>query len=213
MKQNRLFMKVAFVSLIALIALACNALAGGITPPSSPVVAATSKFNTGATDAPLSTETGNSATPMPVNIGETVQIGSLEITVLKFDNHNLIVPGGKKYFYAKSGYAFLDLGVIVKNTNSGNPINLAWNTIYIAEENGKVWAPTFADVKVGASEIDPFTIGINTQITKDLLTKTVEFGGSDVYMRLIYVVDNKDQTVLFGVADSPQTKIESKRKK
>jgi hypothetical protein len=202
-----------FILFTALFVLACTggALASTATPVPTNTPPATNTPLSTSTPLPPPTETAIPPTPTPVEVGQVVKYGSLEITLLVADGHTLIVPGGKTYYYAKNGGAFLDLGVLVKNTDPGNPVKINWNQVYIVEENGDAWAPAFADVKISNSKIDPDSIGINTAMTKALSETAVEFG-DDTYMRLIYVVKNINQTILFGIEGSPQTKIEFTKK-
>ena len=205
--------RVIFILLGTMCVLACATLTGGVDATSVPTNANfPTKTSLPARISTVSpTETEIPPTPSPVEVGQAVSYGSLEITVLIADGHTLIVPGGKVYYYAKHGGAFLDLGVLVKSADPSNPVKINWNQVYVVEENGDAWAPGFADVKISKNKLDPFGIGINTEMTKALSESAIEFG-DDTYMRLIFVVKNVDQTILFGIEGSPQTKIEFSKK-
>jgi hypothetical protein len=204
MNKNRAFKQVVFVSFVTLILLACGggALAATATslPPNPPTPANTATAK--PTSTPLPTATEIPATPTPAPVGVPIKYGSLEITLLAVATHDLIVPGGNFYWYSNPGDTYLDLGVLVKNTDPGNPVKIQWNQVYIVDANNDVWSPTFGDIKMVESgkKEDPFSVGINTELDSNAF---VEFD-KDTYMRLIYyTAKDTKATLFFGIEGSP----------
>lgn len=166
-------------------------------PTESPTLAPTETLTPQPTDTSTPT-----IVPTPAKVGAAVAYGSLEITVIGVTTHDLIVPGGQYYYYPTDRTKiFLDLGVLVKNLDAGNPVSLKWKNVFITEADGTSLYPAFADIKtveVG-SKYDPFKIGIATQISgEDDLTFD-----KHTYLRLIYIVAKK-QTILFAIGNSPE---------
>jgi hypothetical protein len=154
------------------------------------------------TRTPRPTKTNIPPTPTPASIGSSVIYDSLEITVLDVATHSQIVPGGLYYYYSKPGFTFIDLGVLVKNLNPGQPVKVAWSYIYVTEAGGKSWYPLYGDFKQvdSGKTYDPFNIGVKTEING---SSTMTFD-NDTYLRLIYyVTDDPNQTILFNIEDSP----------
>lgn len=196
-------LRVLILAAIAVVPSACGGQA-------SPVPAATLVPTLTATLTPLPTETltpqpTSTSTPTPVPtpaaVGDAVQYGSLEITVIKTGTHDLIVPGGLYYYrLADAKNIFLDLGVLVKNQDPGHAVSVTWKDVAITQADGTSRSPAFADTKMldAGSQYDPFRIGISTQASEDAIVLFEK----DTYLRLIYVV-GKNQALLFGIEDSP----------
>ena len=160
-----------------------------------------------ATHTPTSTPTRTptpTKTPVPTAaaVGDTVPFGSIEITVLKVDHHDFIVPTGYGGWRPKDATKmFLDLGVLVQNLDPAHPVSAMWKDVAITEANGESSAPVFADsvTMEPGSDYDPFRIGISTMVASDRMTVSLE---KDTYLRLIYVVA-RNQTIVFQIQDSP----------
>jgi len=208
--------KISFIILVSILILACSG--GGLAaatstpmPTNTPLPTATNTPNPTATPKPTETPLPTATPfPTPAPLGETVQYGSLEITVFDVITHDLIVPGGQYYWYTPEGYIFIDVGVLVKNTNPASPVSVEWGYIGIEESNGDAWYPGFADTKAvsSGSQVDPFSISIATEVEPDDVVVFEE----DTYMRLIFVVvDDPGQGILFGIEDSPMITFQLKK--
>ena len=204
--SKSLVIKISLLVFVSIIILAC---AGGsiaaATPTSIPTETPlpTNTPKPTATPRPTSTPRPTATlVPTPAPIGESVQYGSLEISVLDVITHDLIVPGGLYYWYTPEGYIFIDVGVFVKNSNPSNPVTVKWGNVGVKESNGDAWYPGFADTKAVSSgtQVDPFSIGISTEVEPDDVVVFEE----DTYLRLIFVVvDDLEQDILFGIENSP----------
>ena len=204
-----LFVKVCLFFGLLLIILACQvdsfaAPTATPVPTNTPIPTITFTPEPTSTPRPTSTPKPTATTsPTPAPIGETVTYGSLEITLLQVTTHDLIVPGGKYYWYSKSGQTFIDLSVLVRNLKPGNPVTVTWDKIYIVDVNGDSWYANFGEAKtvVAGRKVDPYTFGINNEVTG---SAELDFD-NDTYLRLIYYTfyDPK-KPVFFGIADSPQ---------
>jgi hypothetical protein len=208
MKTNRVAPILAVCLLFAL-TLAC---AVGATPTPTPVPPTNTPFPTDtATPVPTPTRTPlptRTPRPTPAPIGSAVHYKSLEITVLNVINRPSVhfgdVAGNfEKFFEPLEGHFLIDVAVLVRNQNPGNPVSFKWENVFVVEANGDAWYPVWGTIKTFPSEktLDPYTLGLNsTQLRGD---DTIQFDGY-TYMRLIFSVsDNPNQTILFGIEDSP----------
>ena len=170
-----------------------------VAPTSTPTVAPSPTKT--ATPQPTDTSTPT-VVPTPASLGDSVPYRSLTITLVKATTHDLIVPGGLYYYRPKDRKdIFLDLGVLVQNSQPGKSVSVQWKDVRVLQEDGTFSYPGFADVetKEPGTDFDPFKIGIATPA---LGAGMVEFT-KDTYLRLIFVIGKK-QTVLFTIEDSPQ---------
>jgi len=144
----------------------------------------------------------NTPEPTPATIGEIIQFGPLEITLLQVENHSQIVPGGYYSYYAKPGNIFVELGVLVRNT-AATPVSMYMKNIYIVEENGDKWFASFGTsriVEVG-KRFNPI-ISIRLSDIANTGEENISFE-KDTYLRLIYYVKD-NQALRFGILNSPQ---------
>jgi len=144
----------------------------------------------------------NTPEPTPATIGEIIQFGPLEITLLQVENHSQIVPGGYYSYYAKPGNIFVELGVLVRNT-AATPVSMYMKNIYIVEENGDKWFASFGTsriVEVG-KRFNPI-ISIRLSDIANTGEENISFE-KDTYLRLIYYVKD-NQSLRFGILNSPQ---------
>lgn len=217
MKQNRTYKQIVFILVIALSVLACVGGALGATatpvPTNTPEATNTPVPTNTATAEPTSTPrptaTAIPPTPTPAPIGVSVLYDSLEITLLDVVKHSHIVTGGSYYYYSKPGETFIDMAVRVRNLKPGNPVRVQWSYVYIVEEKGS-WYPLYGVLRkvTDGKEYDPFNIALGTEIQGESF---VEFD-NDTYLRLIYyVADNPEQTILFGIQDSPLIRFQLKK--
>jgi len=183
-----------------LLILACN---GGATPApvSQPTVAAApTEAQLEATSTPEPTATEVPATPTPAPVGVPVKSASYEVTVIGANKLERLYPGGTLLYTAKAGKIIVDVGVKVTNL-TGSSASVKWGNVYVVENNGDAWYPSWGSYKESGKKIDPFSLGISDKTTNkdDLIT----FSG-DIYLRLIFVVtDNAPTTFVFGFEDSP----------
>jgi hypothetical protein len=149
---------------------------------------------------PTSTPT---ETPKPVlaALGESVKLRGLEITVLEVATHSHIVTGGYYSYYSKEGEIFLDVAVLVRNTETV-PVTVEVGDIYIVEETGDSWYSNFSslrNVEVGRKFNPMATLKLEETISSYTKIKFEQ----DTYLRLVYYV-KQNQQVLFGIQNSPQ---------
>ena len=211
-----LFVKTGLLLGLFLVILACQ-VGSFAAPTATPVPTNTTLPTDTSTPEPTSTPRPTSTPkptatiqPTPAPVGETVTYGSLEITLLKVTTHDLIVPGGKYYWYSKSGQTFVDLGVLVRNLEPGNPVTVTWDEIYIVDVNGDSWYANFGDTKMvdTGTKVDPYSIGINDEVTGGAMLNF----DNDTYLRLVYYTFNDpEKPVFFGIANSPQMTFTIKR--
>ena len=181
---------------------AAPSLTPTLTPTSTPQPTSTST----STPTPKPT---NTPEPTPASIGETIKFGSLEITLLQIETHSHVVPGGYYYYYAKAGYIFVELGVLVRNTGA-TPVQMRMKNIYIIDENGDKWFANFGTsktVEVGRS-FNPITISLSDYVNSGEEIITFE---KDTYLRLIFSA-KENQSLFFGMQNSPQFTFDVKKK-
>ena len=210
MKQFRTLKEVMLLLFVVLIVLACNggAVAATVTPfptiPPTPTDTATPR----PTSTPRPTLTEIPPTPTPATLGVPVKYKSLEITVLDVKNLESVhfgdVSSGWETFYKPlPGKFLIDVGVLVRNLNPGNPVRMDWMNVYIVEESGDAWYPGWGSMKTVSADkkIDPFTIGLSsTSIDGE---DAIDFD-NDTYMRLIFsVAADPEKEILFAIERSP----------
>jgi len=217
MKQNRTYLQIIAALVIALSISAC--VGGSLLATATPVPTNTRE----ATNTPLPTNTVTPKptftarptatkippTPTPAPIGVSVIYDSLEITVLDVVTHSQIVTGGRYYYYSKPSETFIDMAVRVRNLKAGSPIRIQWKYIYIVEPKG-TWYPLYGVTRRmdSGKEYDPFNIAIDFEVNGE---NVVEFD-DDTFLRLIYyVADDPEQTLLFGIENSPQISFQIKK--
>jgi hypothetical protein len=149
---------------------------------------------------PTSTPT---ETPKPVlaALGESVKLRGLEITVLEVATHSHIVTGGYYSYYSKEGEIFLDVAVLVRNTETV-PVTVEVGDIYIIEETGDTWYSNFSglqSVEVGRQFNALATLKLEKNISR---YEKIQFQ-KDTYLRLVYYT-KQNQHILFGIQNSPQ---------
>jgi len=151
--------------------------------------------------------------PTPASIGDKVKFDYLpiEVTVLWAQTHSHIVPGGYYYYYAKTGYTFVELGVLVRNTGT-KPLNIHTKNIYLFQDTGSTtnFTPSFSASKTVDVDqrFDPLSLKISDSTNTGEENISLE---NDTYLRLIfYVKDNHN--FLFGILNSPQITIDVKNK-
>jgi len=174
------------------------------TPSAAPTLTPT--FTSTATPKPTFNSTSiptptSSPEPTPASIGEIIKFGTLEITLLQVETHSQIVPGGNYYYYAKKGYIFVELGVMVRNTTE-SPVQMHLRDIYVVDERGSQWFASFGaskTVDVGKS-YNPIYIDLSDTLNTG--NENISFE-KDTYLRLIFSV-NKNQSLLFGIQNSPR---------
>jgi hypothetical protein len=172
--------------------------APSLTPTFTPTF--TPQPTSTSTPSPTPTPT-NSPEPTPAFVGGTINYGALEITLLHVETHSHIVPGGYYYYYAKSGYIFVELGVLVRNTGT-TPIKMYMKNIYIVDENGDKWFANFGTsktVEVGKS-FNPISLSLSDDVNSG--EENISFE-KDTYLRLIFSAKD-NQSLLFGIQNSPQ---------
>jgi len=183
-----------------------------LTPTCTPTLTPTSTPTSTLTPTPTPRPT-NTPTPTPAAIGNKVKFDYLpiEITVLWAQTHSHVVPGGSYYYYAKTGYTFVELGVLVRNTET-KPVNMVMKDIFLLQDNDSTttFFPYFSASKT--VEVDTRFAPLSLKIPDTLNTgnENISFE-KDTYLRLIfYVKDNHD--FFFGILNSPKITIDVKNK-
>lgn len=187
-------MKIAFVSIITLVALACNAIASlGATATPAPTNTPVATATPAATNTPLPppTETEIPATPTPAPVGAPVDGGNFEFTIRKVAKLERMSPGGV-VFTPKAGYMIVDMEIYIKN-KSESELTIPWNTVYILEDNGDKWMPWFGSYKETDTSLG---IGVRVYDNDEFVFM------SEAYVRAVYIVKD-NRTVWFGVGNSP----------
>lgn len=170
----------------------------------------TPTFTPTFTPSPTSTSTAtprptNTPEPTPASIGETIPFGSLEITLVQVDTHSHIVPGGYYYYYAKEGYVFVEVGVLVRNSGA-TPVQMRMKNIYIIDENGDQWFSVFSaskTVEIGRS-FNPISISLSDIVNSG--EENISFE-KDTYLRLIFS-SKVEQHLLLAIRNSPRFAID-----
>lgn len=211
--QNKFNWLVPFVVFVMII-LACS---GGslATPTAVPTVTPT----TAPSKTPLPTNTPRPTStprptetqiPTPAPVGEPVLGEGIEITVVDAYDRDRIYPGGSYLYTPNPGYMIIDMGVRIRNLNPGQTVSVPWNQVYVLEDNGDGWYPIWGSSKFVESgkTYDPFSIGISSnQIDGD---EIISFE-NDAYLRLVYIVTDSNQHILFGIGASPKIELTLKK--
>ena len=216
MKTNTLLptiSKISSIILVAVVIMACQigsfaaatatpAPTNTLVPTSTPTPKPTLTKRPTLTPLPTST-----TVPTPAAVGEPVLLDSnIEITVIDAFDRDRIYPGGEYLYTPKQGYILVDMGVRIRNLNPGKTVSVPWQQVYILEDNGDSWYPLWGSAKMVESDktIDPFTIGISSNEVDGNELINIE---NDVYLRLIYIVQESNQQILFGIKNSPQIEL------
>lgn len=210
LRESRLGRILPFVMIIVFI-LACSGGAAPTAeePPAEPPAAVQPTNTTQPTEQPTNTPRPTStpmptetAIPTPAGMGEPVVGEGIEITVVDAFDRDRIYPGGEYLYTPNPGYLIIDMGVYIRNLNPGQTVSLPWNQVFILEDNGDAWFPIWGKEKVVGSgdTYDPFNIGISSvQLDGDT---EISFDG-DLYMRIVYIVRDSNEQILFGIGESP----------
>lgn len=202
---------IIYVLLFALIFTGCGPgqLFGPTVTPTSTATATPTNTPTPSptfTLTPTATPT-ETATPTPIpEMGKPLYNENWEVTVIKVVFRERINTTFT-FYTPKKGYAFIDIGLKVKNLNpSANPSTLASNSI-IVDENGQSWSPVFwGDLpKNSAEEIDPFVVGIYAYGSGgSLKSNTIDIEGES-YLRFIFLVKDTSlgKSIGFKFEDLP----------
>jgi hypothetical protein len=194
--------KIGLLIFISALLQACGGKAQPATtlPPRStytPTAIVTSTMAPTSTPVPTATDIPTS-TPAP--LGKVVRNGSLEITVMDVNRHDNLIPGNGYRYWAKTGYIIIDLIVKLQNTGS-DPASLKWSDLYVIDGSGY-----HRDLLFGGSQkaskkerVNPLAIDY-----QDVNGRTEITVSDTVYMRAIFIITDKpQQSVLFGIGDSP----------
>ncbi len=159
------------------------------------------------TETPIPTET---PFPTPAAVGEAVAGDGVEITVVEAYERDRLYPGGEYLYRPNAGYLIIDVGVHIKNMNPGSPISIPWNSVYVLEDNGDSWMPIYGSVEYVSSgeSFDPLTIGISSDYVDENGSIETE---DDAYLRLIYLVADSNEHILFGIGNSGQVELTLKK--
>ena len=134
-------------------------------------------------------------------MGDSVSGENVTITVVEAFDRERIYPGGSYSYTPNPGYLIIDMGVRLENLTPGKTVSIPWNQVFVLEDNGDGWYSIWGSLKkVGSGDTyDPFNIGINSEQLdgQELIT----FDG-DVYLRLINIVRESNEHILFGIGDS-----------
>lgn len=207
MKQKDTFKQVVFMLAVASMVLACSGGALAATATPVPTNTATPAPTNTATATPKPTKTPvPTATlePTPAPMGEVVRSEFYEADVLSAKELRRVYMGDY-YYYPRDNEMFIELVVRVSNL-TGSETNVPWKNIYVIEESGDGWYPSWGGYQAVAAgkTVEGSNIGVNDTLDG---TGTVDFK-EDAILRLIWFISKKDKTtVLFGFADSPNIKV------
>ena len=178
---------------LALLIFALASLACSFGAPAEP----TETPEPTATDTPLPTSTSeptftpkptSTSTPVPTptsipEIGKPISSAIWEITVIDAMYRTRIYPGGGYYYDPNPGYMFIDIGLRAKSLSSSST-SVFSSDIVIVDENGDEWPALWSGEKDATSgEVDPFTIGMNSNLDEDIDIST------EKYLRLVFVLN------------------------
>ncbi len=214
--MTRNFNKILFVLVVAVFVLACNALAGGNQPAaevppteefSAPPVVEETQAPPEPEPAPVETEAPTEAPPAEAPsgaVGDTITGDLYEVTVTDARELKRVYMGNY-YYYPKDGQMFVEIIARVSNL-SGSEAAVPWENIYVEEENGDAWYPTWGGYKAVAAgkKVDGASISVN-QITDG--KEEVKFD-EDAVFRMIWFVnrDTNKTSLMFYFAN--QAKVE-----
>jgi hypothetical protein len=146
----------------------------------------------------IPTEPKPAATFPVVPMGQVVHYKNLEIDLVDVTGHDLIYTGNDLAWYPNAGQRIIDLAVSVRNSGPFHQVN--WNDMGITESNGSQWYANFSGFKEvdTLSGVDPFGIKISETNGTDFATFS-----RLTYLRLVFFVDDRPQTILFQIENSP----------
>ncbi|MEW6403603.1 MAG: hypothetical protein AB1649_17545 [Chloroflexota bacterium] len=210
-KKGTILIAAPILVLFAL-TLACSAsappepTATSVPPSDTPAPTAT------ATPVPTSTRTPRptpTLEPTPAPVGVAVRSHSFEVTVLKARIlQGGVYTGDGYYWTANPGYMFIELVVKAAALTTGIIERVPWSEVYIVEDDGGAWYPMWGGFKVVeiGQQLDPSAISVSAVDDGEEL---ISFGSdSDLYLRVIYIVIEKQPTILqFGFADAPMIEV------
>lgn len=195
------FIKIGLLIIVSVVIQACGKTpaTATFTPQPTPTSLPADTSTPEPTSTPQPTATVL-PTAIPAVLGEAVQSGSLDITVLDVLRHDHIIPGGMYYYTANPGFLIIDLEVKVHNSGS-SPVTITWNDLHVVDESGRAAHTKWAgSQKAGNKEkVNPLKIDYHDVDGSEIIPFS-----DTVYMRVIFVITDKPlQTVLFGIKDSP----------
>lgn len=164
-----------------------------------PTLKSTSTPRPTSTSRPTATKIPSTA--IPASLGEVVKYKSIEISVLDVYRHDNLIPGNGYRYWAQDGYMIIDLVVKVQNTGP-TPASIKWGDAYVIDYTDSSSDLIFAGSRSAAKKekVDPLSIDYNV-VDETASIKIID----TVYLRIVYIISEKpEQTVFFGIADSPQ---------
>ena len=198
--------KMLFLFLTPMIAvnLACAGLAATPEPSNTPLPTATATQKPTSTPIPTATEIPPTATAVPIKIPAINE--QYEVTVLYARYFGKVFSGGFEYTPMTYGGKFLDIGVVVKNLQPSETLDISWEDVYIIDKNNDFWYPNFGGSYAPLNKdekFDPATLFIYPQ---DVMENIVF--GDIVYLRSIWATDGKKPaSFLFGFDTSALVEI------
>ena len=208
MKENNVLKQALFVSIAAMLVLACGggAIAFTATPAATLTPQVTSTSTSRPTSTPRPTATEVPPTPTAVPMGQSVTNGDYEVNVISMRTLDTVYLDSLYHWVPTEGNMFVELGIKVVNLNPGSPVSVAWGDIYVVEEDGSTWYPNWGEFK-------PVSNGIEIS-PKSLVFRTLEdprepvIFDDVVFIRAIYgVTKHNPTTVLFGFGEAPLIEI------
>ena len=210
MKKQKAFYLVA-VFVLMLVLSACGTATPEPTSTPEPTLEPTATLVPTKTPVPTKTSVPTETPfPTPAAVGETVAGVGVEVTVVEAYERERLYPGGEYLYRPNAGYIIIDVGVHIKNLSPGETISIPWNNVYVLEDNDDIWMPVFGSVEyvTDGSSFDPLTIGISSDYVEANDLIEVEH---DVYLRLLYVIKDSNEHILFGVGESAQIELTLKK--
>jgi len=206
-KDNRVAF-LAFIFLIAWIVLACNGGGAPAIPTPWPTLtpADTPTPTPWPTRTPLPTATDIPPTPTPVPVGTAVSNGSYKVNVMYSRILQTVYLDQKYHWVPTAGNMFVELGIKAVNLKPGSKVSIAWGAVYITEENGDSWYPSWGEFKeiAGNVKYNPKNL-----VFRELKDRNEQVIFDDVvYVRAIYGTKKMHPTTLiFGFGESPLIKV------
>ncbi len=135
-------------------------------------------------------------------MGTPVSTENYEVNVLYMRRLDTVYLDQDYVWVPKKGYMFVELGIKAVNLKPGSTVAVPWQDIYVIEQNGDAWYPSWGEAKAVASGVEISPKSLTFHEIKDKYERVVF--KEVAFVRAIYIVgDQRPTTLLFGFGDSP----------